>query len=101
MDQETKEPSASQHETRRDVAAGAPARGDVVGVSSTSAAPCPTCAGAALPASHVYAIGRIEARFPLLSVEKEFAQAAGRGETAGQTDQEMFYNVLSKPESRY
>src|SRR5262249_42880730 len=53
------------------------------------------------PASHVYAIGRIEARFPRLSVEKEFAQSAGRAETAGQTDQQMFYNVLSKPESRY
>jgi hypothetical protein len=101
MDQETKEQSASQHETRRDVAAVAPARGEVAGASSTSEAPCPTCAGAALPAFHVYAIGRIEARFPRLSVEKEFAQVAGRGETAGQTDQEMFYNVLSKPENRY
>ena len=37
---------------------------------------------------HVYAIGRIEARFPRLSVEKEFAQATGRAETAGQTDQQ-------------
>jgi hypothetical protein len=49
----------------------------------------------------VYAIGRIEARFPRLSAEKEFAQATGRAETAGQTDQEAFYNVLSKPENRY
>jgi hypothetical protein len=38
----------------------------------------------------VYAIGRIEARFPRLSVEKEFAQATGRAETAGQTDQQAF-----------
>lgn len=53
------------------------------------------------PAAYVYAIGRIEARFPLLSVEKEFAQAAGRAETAGQADQEVFYTVLSKPENRY
>jgi hypothetical protein len=51
--------------------------------------------------SHVYAIGRIEARFPRLSVEKEFARATGRAETAGQTNQQTFYNVLSKPESRY
>jgi hypothetical protein len=49
----------------------------------------------------VYAIGRIEARFPRLSVEKEFAQAAGRAETAGRTDQEVFHHVLSKPGSRY
>jgi PatG Domain len=57
-----------------------------------NAAPCPTCVGpaASLPASHVYAIGRIEARFPRLSVEKEFAQATGRAETAGQTDQQAF-----------
>ena len=101
MEQETKEQSTSQHETGRDVAADTSVPGDVVGASSTSEAPCPTCGGAALPAAHVYAIGRIEARFPSLSVEKEFAQAAGRGETAGQTDQEMFYNFLSKPESRY
>jgi PatG Domain len=37
----------------------------------------------------------------LASVEQEFAQAAGRAEAAGQTDQQVFYNVLSKPESRY
>jgi hypothetical protein len=54
-----------------------------------------------MPVSHVYTIGRIEARFPRLSVEKEFAQATGRAETAGQTDQQAFYNVLSKPENRY
>ena len=54
-----------------------------------------------MPVSYVYAIGRIEARFPRLSVEKEFAQATGRAETAGLTDQEAFYNVLSEPESRY
>jgi PatG Domain len=54
-----------------------------------------------LPVPHIYTIGRIEARLPRLSVEKEFAQAAGRAETAGQTDQQAFYKVLSKPESRY
>src|SRR5262249_32735509 len=32
---------------------------------------------------------------------KEFAQATGRAETAGQTDRQTFYNVLSNPESRY
>ena len=51
--------------------------------------------------SYVYAIGRIEARFPRLSVEKEFAQATGRAQTVGQTDQEAFQKVLSKPENRY
>jgi hypothetical protein len=64
---------------------------------------CPTCsgAGAAGPPSYIYAIGRIEARFPRLSVEKEFAQAAGRGETAGKTDQHVFHHVLTRTENRY
>ena len=65
-------------------------------------APCPTCGGGAgSPASYVYAIGRIEARFPLSSIEKEFAQATGRAETAGQTDRQAFHHVLSQRENRY
>src|SRR5262247_1087209 len=103
MDQETKDQSASQEETRRGVALVTPSQGEVVAAQPTNETPCPTCGSGAgsMPVSHIYAIGRIEARFPRLSVEKEFAQAAGRAETAGQTDQQMFYNVLSKPESRY
>ncbi|MDP1679207.1 MAG: hypothetical protein Q8L02_03665 [Candidatus Nitrotoga sp.] len=50
---------------------------------------------------YVYAIGRVEARFPNLSVEKEFAQATGRTETVGKTDQQTFHTVLSKRENRY
>jgi hypothetical protein len=49
----------------------------------------------------VYAIGRIESRFPNLAAEKEFAQATGRTETAGKTDQQTFQAVLSKRENRY
>jgi hypothetical protein len=52
-------------------------------------------------ASYVYAIGRIEARFPNLAAEKEFAQAAGRTETAGKTDQQTLQAVLSRRENRY
>lgn len=51
--------------------------------------------------SYVYAIGSIEPRFPLLSLEKEFAQVAGRTSTEGLTDQELFQTVLSRPENRY
>lgn len=98
MTQETKEQSIDQS----DNAVVTPANGEVVAAMPTTEMPCPTCAGAAsMPASYVYTIGRIEARFPRLSVEKEFAQATGRAETAGQTDQQAFYNVLSKPENRY
>lgn len=51
--------------------------------------------------SYVYAIGRVEARFPNLSAEKEFFQATGRAETAGKTDQQAFHTVLSQRENRY
>ena len=51
--------------------------------------------------SYVYAIGCVEARFPNLAVEKEFAQAAGRADTAGKTDRQTFHTVLSKRENRY
>jgi hypothetical protein len=39
--------------------------------------------------------------FPNLSAEKEFAQATGRADTAGQTDQQTFSTVLSRRENRY
>jgi hypothetical protein len=99
MEQETKE----QSENQNDIAVLTPAQQDVIRTPPTSEIPCPTCgsATAAVSASHVYAIGRIEARFPRLSVEKEFAQATGRAQTANQTDQQAFDNVLSKPENRY
>lgn len=51
--------------------------------------------------SYVYAIGRVEARFPNLAAEKEFAQATGRTETAGKTDQQAFHAVLSERQNRY
>ena len=71
--------------------------------------PCATCASPAglvttagpAGAAHVYALGRIEARFPNLAAEKEFAQASGRADTAGKTDQETFHAVLSQRDNRY
>jgi hypothetical protein len=62
---------------------------------------CPTCAGGADSLSYVYALGRVEARFPRLAVEKEFVQATGRADTAGKTDQQAFHAVLSRHENRY
>jgi hypothetical protein len=74
-------------------------------------AQCGTCASAAGTMdsssnsagmlSYVYAIGKVEARFPNLAAEKEFAQATGRTDTAGKTDQQTFHAVLSTPENRY
>jgi hypothetical protein len=51
--------------------------------------------------SYVYSVGRIEPRFPRLSLEKEFAQVAGRSETTGLTDRQMFHSVLSLRHNRY
>jgi hypothetical protein len=51
--------------------------------------------------SYIYAIGRIEARFPTLGIEKEFMQAAGRTDNSGRTDRQMLRAVLGKPENRY
>ena len=69
---------------------------------------CPTCgtasaasSGGATPPAWVYAIGRIEPRFPRISVEKEFAQALGRDKAAGLSDRQALQAALSKPENRY
>jgi hypothetical protein len=51
--------------------------------------------------SYVYAIGRLQPRFPNPSVEKEFAQATGRAETTGLTDREALHKVLSEKQNRY
>jgi hypothetical protein len=65
-----------------------------------AAASCPTCGS---PAAHgfIYALGKVEARFPSPGVEKEFAQVAGRSPSKGKTDREMLQAVLSAPENRY
>jgi len=51
--------------------------------------------------SYVYALGRVTLRFPSLAVEKEFAQATGRAETAGLTDRQALQSVLSQRSNRY
>lgn len=62
-----------------------------------------TCGGAIGYSTlyYVYALGRVAPRFPRLSVEKEFAQATGRAETAGLTDRQALHSILSKRENRY
>jgi hypothetical protein len=76
----------------------------IAGNESVADAACPTCAARSQtrsPAGFVYAIGRIEPRFPNLAVEKEFAQVIGRTDTAGQTDRQVMHDLLSKRENRY
>src|SRR5512132_365166 len=76
--------------------------------------PCPcsspggTCHGGGqsngvgrVASAYVYAVGRVEPRFPSLALEKEFAQATGRAETAGLTDRQAVHAVLSQRANRY
>jgi hypothetical protein len=74
--------------------------------AGTDDSTCPSCGVKAggtqpQPASYVYAIGRIEPRFPRLSIEKEFAQVTGRDNTKGLSDRQVLHAVLSKKENRY
>jgi hypothetical protein len=69
---------------------------------------CASCGGGGNPEggematyAYVYAVGRVEPRFPGLAVEKEFAQATGRAETTGLTDRQALYAVLSERQNRY
>lgn len=65
--------------------------------------PAPTTAPRSQPASpsFVYTLGQVEARFPSLAVEKEFAQVVGRADTAGMTDRETLQSVLAERSNRY
>lgn len=67
----------------------------------TDEADVATSNGEAALYPYVHAIGRVEPRFPTLSVEKEFAQATGRAETVGLTDRQALHKVLTQRENRY
>jgi hypothetical protein len=64
--------------------------------NSSSVAPLAASGG-----QFVYALGRIEPRFPTLGIEKEFAQVMGRGETSELTDREALRSLLSERSNRY
>ena len=105
--------AVSQRETKGAVASVGGSQSERVALASSSSsemvAPqvgegsCPTCEGlvGANTPVFVYAIGRVEIRFPNPSVEKEFAQATGRAETIGLTDRQALHEVLSQPQNRY
>src|SRR5512147_2577044 len=103
-DAETIGTATATEEQPTEAVAVAPTTATVGQVVPTRAAPppCPTCAGnGAMAPSYIYALGRIEPRFPTLSVEKEMAQATGRAETAGLTDRQALHGVLSERRNRY
>jgi hypothetical protein len=53
------------------------------------------------PSAYIYALGRIEPRFPSLAAEKEFAQATGRADVTGLSDRQALQAVLVKRQNRY
>ena len=72
--------------------------------------PCPTCGvpmqlnpanNGSTTSVYIYALGQIEPRFPSPALDKEFAQATGRTETAGLTDRQALHQVLSQRQNRY
>jgi hypothetical protein len=78
--------------------ASSPSARDAFG--ATPATNGSVAAPAASP-SFVYAIGSIEPRFPSPDVEKEFAQAVGRADTAGLSDRQAAHDILSQRHNRY
>jgi cyclic patellamide precursor peptide PatG len=91
------EPSQQVEEQPSPVASDAEtAPGPATATASAGAA----TAGPALPV-YVYAIGRVEPRFPSLAVEKEFAQILGRSNNAGVTDREALQQTLADRANRY
>jgi PatG Domain len=101
---EMKTKSVDQPGFPRDAVSVMPVQSDPPPTAPPTEGPaCPTCAGTlgSQDRSYVYALGRIEPRFPSPAVEKEFAQATGRGQTKGKTDQEAMQAVLSERENRY
>jgi hypothetical protein len=89
---------ASDHESEPQLPVSANSTGEA------NAQTCPTCAANSKTAGRpawVYAIGRVEPRFPRISVEKEFAQALGREKTTDLTDRQALQAALSKAENRY
>jgi hypothetical protein len=108
---ETNEQTNSQPEVANASYAMAPAvsgNGRATVRAPVNPAACPNCGvavsengyGENAP-SYVFAIGRVEMRFPTLAIEKEFAQATGRAETKGLTDRAAAHAVLSEPTNRY
>jgi hypothetical protein len=80
---------------------GAAAEAQRAGNPAGSRATGPAVKAPSAPPAWVYALGRIEARFPKVSVEKEFAQAVGRAKTEGLTDRQVLHTVLSSPQNHY
>ncbi|MBC8066939.1 MAG: S8 family serine peptidase [Deltaproteobacteria bacterium] len=76
--------------------------GRIVAAGSTCGCQtCSTSAAGTTPTSPVYALGRVEVRFPTVALQKEYAQAVARGSLDGATDSRALNDTLARPENRY
>jgi hypothetical protein len=108
---ETNEQTSSQPDVvnaSQAITAPAGGNGRAAPRAPVNPATCPSCGTAmeangngAIAPSYVFAIGRVEMRFPSLAIEKEFAQATGRANTKGLTDRAAAHAVLAEPSNRY
>src|SRR5215813_1587423 len=108
MESEVNEQPADQLETNRAQMIPSPVEVATTSHARVHPAVCATCGaeadsngnGSDTP-NYVFAIGRVEMRFPTLAVEKEFAQATGRADTKGLSDRAVARAVLSERSNRY
>jgi PatG Domain len=91
------------NENEYEVASQESAAGPIAPAGGPGGCACGASKGSASPATHsyVYALGRIQPRFPSLAIEREFLQVVGRADSAGLTDRQAAHAVLSKRENRY
>jgi hypothetical protein len=90
---ERNEPASSMRSEREGCSCGTP--------GGTCVCNEPSSSQRSVRSMYIYALGRIEPRFPRLSMEKELAQATGRIDVVGLTDREALRSVLSQRQNRY
>lgn len=93
----TEDLSAYSHETEK----RAPLEALIAPAACATCSAEPEGAANSVEPGFIYALGQVEARFPRLSLEKEYAQAAARIDARGLTDRQVFHAVLSSREGRY
>jgi hypothetical protein len=77
------------------------ARGNCPSCGGHSVSNCPDCATAGSSSPFIYALGKVEPRFPRPSVEKELAQVAKTAPTEGLTNSQVMRNLLGERSNRY
>ena len=76
-------------------------RGSVTPEGAAGSCGCNGNGAPLMAPAHVYAIGKVEPRFPSLALEKEFAQVTGRTDSSGLTDRQALQKTLADRSNRY